>query len=153
MFQITKSTLKISQYLATKEPGNFIEYSKIEKNTGVKMDDQGKGYLRTALKRLKLEYLSYKGFGIELANEETTITVINGRVRKIDNSVKGAERSHKILTTKHYDQLNESDRKRADFVGSVFAIIRAESKAMQKIMVSKEPQKLGNYMKPTPPKL
>jgi len=52
--EISKESLILKEYFAKFEPGEELSYLQIENESGVKMDNKGKGYMRTALKNLKL---------------------------------------------------------------------------------------------------
>lgn len=122
--EISKEALQIEQYLKGCTAGEFVAYKEIEAKTGVTMNIQGKGFLRTALNRLKMEYSCVRGNGIELASPGNSMEIISQKVVKIDNSVKRAEKTYKNITHSFYDQLSNEDKKQVHFVGSVFGAIR-----------------------------
>lgn len=127
--QASSQTLRIENVLKTSRPGEFITYKNIEVLSGVKMDNKGKGYLRTALNRLKLEYSPVPGEGIELASAQNAIVIVSKRVVKIDNSVKKAEKTTKRITNQFYDKLSESEQKNVNYLSAVFASLRAYSQS------------------------
>lgn len=127
--QASSQTLKIENVLKAYKPGEFIPYKNIESLTGVKMDNKGKGYLRTALNRLKLEYSPVSGQGIELASAQNAIVIVSKRVIKIDNSVKRAEKTTKRITNQFYNDLPEHDQKNVNYLSAVFAALSAYSKS------------------------
>lgn len=127
--QASSQTLRIENVLKTSRPGEFITYKNIESLSGVKMDNKGKGYLRTALNRLKLEYSPVSGQGIELASAQNAIVIVSKRVVKIDNSVKKAEKTTKRITNQFYDKLSESEQKNVNYLSAVFASLRAYSQS------------------------
>lgn len=122
--EISKEALQIEQFLKGCESGEFITYDMLETATGVRMDTRGKGFMRTALNRLKMEYTCVHGNGIELASPENSMGIISQKVVKIDNSVKRAEKTYKNITHSFYDKLSNEDKKQVHFVGSVFGAIR-----------------------------
>jgi hypothetical protein len=127
--EVSKQTLLIESALKDSKSGEFITYKKIESITGVKMDNKGKSYLRTALNRLKLEYSPVRGEGIELASPENSIALVSKRVIKIDNSVKRAEKTTKRITNQFYDKLSEAEQKNVNYLSAVFGSLRAYSQS------------------------
>lgn len=127
--QASSQTLRIENVLKSSRPGDFITYKNIEALSGVKMDNKGKGYLRTALNRLKLEYSPVAGQGIELASAQNAIVIVSKRVVKIDNSVKKAEKTTKRITNQFYDKLSESEQKNVNYLSAVFGSLRAYSQS------------------------
>lgn len=127
--EVSKQTLQIESVLKAAKPGDFITYKNLEILSGVKMDNKGKGYMRTALNRLKLEYSPRMGEGIELASPENSISIVSKRVIKIDNSVKRAEKTTKRVTNQFYDKLTEHEQKNVNYLSAVFASLRAYSQS------------------------
>lgn len=136
-------TLKIENALKVTRPGEFISYKNIEQFTGVRMDNRGKGFLRTALNRLRLEYTPLKGKGIQLASAETAIAIVSRRVIKIDNSVKRAEKTTKRISNQFYDKLSEPEQKTVNFLSSIFSALRSYSRSA-KTFFKKEEHKAIN---------
>jgi len=122
--KISEESLKIVNYLEGIAHGETLSYDQIEKATGVKMDTKGRSYLRTAIKKLKREYSCIVGKGIELASAKSATNILVGRVVKIDNAVKRAEKTQTILVNNFYDQLQPIEQKQALFLGAVFGAIR-----------------------------
>lgn len=127
--EVSQQTLRIENILKKSKPGDFVTYKNIESQSGVKMDNKGKGYLRTALNRLKLEYSPVHGEGIELASSSNAIALVSKRVIKIDNSVKKAEKTTKRITNQFYDKLSEAEQKNVNYLSAVFASLRAYSQS------------------------
>jgi len=125
--EVSKETLMIENYLRDIPDGQTVLFEVIQKETGVKMDERGKTYMRTALKRLKREYSSIIGSGIELACPENTISIVGHAVRKIDNSVKRGEKKTKNLSNQFYDDLSNEEKKALNFLSAMFGGIRAYS--------------------------
>lgn len=121
--EVSQETLKIENYLRSKKYGDYISYKDIESNTNVTMNNRGKSFLRTALKRLKYEYLCIRGEGIEIASVDSTMKVMTHKLVKVDNAVKRAEKTHNNLSV-FYTELSIEDQKRINFVGAAFGAIR-----------------------------
>lgn len=127
--EVSKQTLQIENVLKAAKPGDTITYKNLEVLSGVRMDNKGKGYLRTAMNRLKLEYSPVRGEGIELASPENSISIVSKRVVKIDNSVRRAEKTTKRVTNQFYDKLNEHEQRNVNYLSAVFASLRAYSQS------------------------
>ena len=122
--KVSEKTLKIEAYLKTFQPGEELSFIALEVGSGVKMDTKGKGYLRTALKRAKLEYSPIHGEGIKLANPEMTMPILINKLTKVDRAVKRADKSHKNLQTKFFASLTKTEQNQLLYVGAVFGAIR-----------------------------
>lgn len=142
--EVSQQTLKIENSLKLCKPGEFIDYIKLEKLTGVKMDNTGKGYLRTALNRLKLEYTTIKGVGIELASETNAIAIVSRKVIRIDNSVKRAEKTTKRITNQFYDKLSDHEQKNVNYLSAVFSSLRAYSRSAKTFFKKTENKVINN---------
>jgi hypothetical protein len=127
--EISKQSLKLEETLRSFKAGEFIPYKILESLSGVRMDNKGKGYLRTALNRLKLEYSPVIGQGIQLASAENAISIVSKRVIRIDNSVKRAEKTTKRVTNQFYDKLTEHEQRNVNYLSAVFASLRAYSQS------------------------
>jgi hypothetical protein len=136
--EVSKQSLKLENILRSSRPGEFISYKNLESLSGVRMDNKGKGYLRTALNRLKLEYSPVIGQGIQLADAGNAIAIVSKRVIKIDNSVKRAEKTTKRITNQFYDKLNEHEQKNVNYLSAVFASLRAYSQTAKQFFKKTE---------------
>lgn len=125
--EVSKETLIIENYLRDIPDGQIILFKEIVKETNVQMDERGKTYMRTALKRLKREYTPIIGKGIELACPENTISIVGHAVKKIDSSVRRGEKKTKNLSKQFYDDLNNEEKKALNFLSAMFGGIRAYS--------------------------
>jgi hypothetical protein len=136
--EVSKQTLQIESVLKQAKPGDYITYKNLEVLSGVKMDNRGKGYMRTALNRLTLEYSPVTGHGIILASPENSISIVSKRVIIIDSSVKRAEKTTKRITNQFYDKLNEHEQKNVNYLSAVFASLRAYSQSAKQFFKKTE---------------
>lgn len=134
--EVSQETLKIESFLNEKKPGDFISYKDIHNNTDVEMNNRGKSFMRTATKRLKLEYSVVRGEGIELASPGTTISIMTHKLVRIDNAVKRGEKSYNNLIP-FYNELNEDEQKKINFVGAAFGAIRLAASNGKKMLANK----------------
>lgn len=141
--EVSKQALKLESVLKDAKPGEVITYKNLELLSGVKMDERGKGYMRTALNRLKLEYSPLRGEGIELASPENSISIVSRRVIKIDSSVRKAEKTTKRITNQFYDKLTEHEQRNVNYLSAVFASLRAYSQSA-KMFFKKSESKVIN---------
>ena len=138
----TKETLALEQFLETHQPGTELTYHQIAQVTGVKMDLKGKGYLRSAIHRLKLEYICNHGVGITLGSPTNSSTIIAHKVIRIDNSVKQAEKTTKNVHRQFYDHLPYAEQKQVNYLAALFGTIRSYSQSAKRLF-KKEPPKLN----------
>lgn len=122
---VSEYTLKIQNYLQTKcKNGDELSFERIHHETGVVMDEKGKGYLRTAMKRAKIEYSAMIGYGVKLADVKSIMPILSNRLVKIDRAVKRADKTHKNLQEQFFEALSPSEQKQLLYVGAVFGAIR-----------------------------
>jgi hypothetical protein len=122
--ELSEETLKLIDFLQGQENGAVLDYLDIQAKTSVFMDAKGKGTVRRALKHLRREYSSVRGFGIKLASSESVIPIISGRIRRIDKAVRRADKSQKLLQEQFFQSLSEVDQQKVLFAGAIFGAIR-----------------------------
>lgn len=125
--EVSKETLLLESYLAKKKAGEELSYNKIETDTGVTMDETGKGKLRSALRRAKLEASTIKGYGIKLADVSSAMEIVTHRLNKIDRAVKRGEKTHKTIQEQFFSSLPPDEQKEILYLGAVFGAIRVAS--------------------------
>jgi len=126
--KISEESITLINYLESIANGQVLSYSQIQQETGVKMDNAGKSYLRTALNKLKREYSAIHGIGIELTCAKTATSVVVKRLVKIDRSVGRAEKTVKRVTTQFYNELSEPEQKQVNFLGAIFGAIKLSAR-------------------------
>jgi hypothetical protein len=136
--QVSKETLLLQTYLERHKPGDEISFTSIEANTGVEMNYKGRGYLRTAIKRAKLEYSAIRGYGIKLADPGTTMPIMINKLDKIDRAVKRADKSHKNLQVQFFEKLSKEEQKQLLFIGAAFGAIRVAAENGKLLYQSKK---------------
>lgn len=141
--EVSAETIRIENVLKELNEGEQISYLKLEQLTGVKMDSRGKGFMRTALKRLQIEYTPIHGEGIELGSPDTATKLISTKIVRIDNSVKRAEKTVKNVHNKFFDRLDDIEKKNVLYFGAVFGAIRQHSNAA-KAFFKKEQKRVIN---------
>ena len=149
--KVSEETLRIERFIKSQEPGTKLSYNQIEDETNVKMDVKGKTYLRTAFKRAKLEYAVIRSYGVQIADPDTVMPILNFRLTKIDNAVKRGEKSQKNLQEKFFQQLDPYDQQQILLLGGIFGAIRANAENGRKLGFSKkkrvDPLKIELYNK------
>lgn len=99
--EVSEQTLKIENILASGSPGEEFTYQQLQNLTGVKMDNIGKSYMRSALRRLRMPYEVTHGVGIRLLSPDNAMRIVTTKVVKIDNTVKRAEKTVKQVREKN----------------------------------------------------
>lgn len=138
--EVSNETLRIEEFLKTLHNGQQVSYSEIEKQSGVKMNARGRGFMRTALKRLNLEFTTIHGEGIELGSPDNAMRIISTRIVRIDNSVRRAEKTVKNVHDKFYDSLNDIEKKNVMYLGAVFGAIRQHSNSAKAFFKKEHPK-------------
>ncbi|MEP6595899.1 MAG: hypothetical protein ABJA71_08120 [Ginsengibacter sp.] len=140
--KVSEETLRIENIFTSAAKGEYFSYSQLEKITNVVMDEKGKTYMRSALRRLKIPYETLKGEGITTVSAKNATKILVHKVIKIDNSIKRAERTTKQVKDKVYDELTEPEQKNIIFLSSLFGTIRSYSNNAKKIFYV-QPLKVG----------
>lgn len=143
--QTSAETLKLETLLSNASKGNYFSYKDLQKLTGVLMDNRGKTFMRSALRRLKMPYEVVKGEGIKLLCSDNASRIVVTKVIKIDNSVKRADKTTKQVRDKVYNELTETEQKNINFLSALFGTIRSYSQSAKKIFYS-EPLKIGTHV-------
>ena len=136
--EISEDSLILTDYLRAQKPGQILSYHKIGNDTKVTMNNKGKQILRRALKRANLEYSCIKGQGIKIAEAEDTMPIVINKLTKIDKAVKRAEKTHKNLYSKFFDELDEKEQKQLLYIGAAFGAIRLASENGKMIYSSRK---------------
>ena len=143
---ITEQTIKLYNYFKDILPGTELSYSKIELDTGIKMNETGKRYMRTALNKAKIEYELKWGYGIVLAEPDNVIKILNTKLIKIDNAVKKADKTNKNLVT-FFSELPPHEQKQVLMVGAVFGAIRVAAENGKRLYQQKNKINNGQTIK------
>lgn len=131
--EASESTLKLASLFSSADPGREFSYKQIEELTGIKMDNAGKSYMRSAFRKLKLPYEIMRGQGIKILSPENASRIVVDKVIKVDNAIKRASKTTKQVSDRVYDQLSEPEKKNINFLGALFGTIRAYSQNAKKI--------------------
>lgn len=140
--EVSKETLQLENVFRSANPGEFFLYSELQKLTGVKMDETGKTYMRSALKRLKLPYEVIRGKGVAVLSPKNATNIVVHKVVKVDTAIKRAEKTTKQVRERVYNELTEPEQKNINFLGALFGTIRSYSQSAKKIF-GKKPVMIG----------
>lgn len=133
MFKASADMLKVRSFFEDMPDGSHVDYDDIEKGTGIKMDDKGKGIMRSALNGIKREYYCRKGVGIVLDSPDNAMIITAGRGVRISNAIKKANKTSKNMLIKHYEKMDEKDRERLSAFASLLGAVTAVSSGLKKI--------------------
>lgn len=136
--KVSEQTLKIENLLSNAAPGEVFTYKQIQQLTGVVMNNKGKAYLRTALKRLKLPYENLWDEGIRTVSAQNALRIITHKVISIDNSVKRAEKTTQNVKAKVYESLSDNEKNTTNHLLALFGTIRAYASAGKKMFFSEQ---------------
>ncbi len=141
--EVSEDTLKIEALFSTASEGEYFSYKDIELETGVKMDTAGKGYMRTALERLRLPKAITRGQGITLLSRDNALMIVVDKVVRVDNSIRRAAKTNKQVSIRMYDKLTEGDQKKINFIGATLGTVLAVASKTKNIFV-KEMKRVSN---------
>lgn len=141
--EISQNTLKFEAIFSIAEKGKFFSYGDLYQATKVVMDINGKSYMKSALRRLKLPYETIHGEGIRLLSKDNATRIVVRDVMKIDRSVKKAEKTTKQVQNRIFDELPKEQQEQVKFLGSLFGAIRAYSTSAKAIFKPQQ-MKIGD---------
>jgi hypothetical protein len=141
--QVSEDTLKLQRVLGSKLPGETLSYDDLAAESEVRMDNSGKAKLRTALKRLRLEYSPVHGFGVRLAEPALVMPLLSSKIVRIDRAVKRADRTQKNLQVQFFSSLTPEEQRQVLFAGAVFGAIRIAAENGRQLYNAKTKQ-VGN---------
>lgn len=148
--EVSEETLKIQRLLEEQPDGKELSFDYISAKTGVTMDDRGKGFLRTAMKRAKKVYSPIRGQGVKLADSKSTMPILINKMGKIDRAVKRSEKTHKTLQEQFFSSLPLQQQKEILYIGAVFGAIRVAAEN-GKIVYSRKKEISDTINIPLPP--
>lgn len=140
---VSANTLKLEGIFVSAKSGEYFSYQQLQELSGVRMDNRGKGYIKSALRRMKMPYETVRGQGIKLLSKDNATKIVVRDVIRIDNSIKKAEKTTNQVRQKVYDQLTEAERKNINFLGALFGSIRSYSQSAKRIFRNDTP-KIGD---------
>lgn len=140
---VSANTLKLEGIFVSAKSGEYFTYQQLQELSGVRMDNRGKGYIKSALRRMKMPYETVRGQGIKLLSKDNATKIVVRDVIRIDNSIKKAEKTTNQVRQKVYDQLTEVERKNINFLGALFGSIRSYSQSAKRIFRNDTP-KIGD---------
>jgi hypothetical protein len=121
---------KIARILEERADGVEMLWEDIEKISGISMDPKGpgRGYVRRALKLLRRPYEAVRAQGIRLSAPNTAMTIIRGRVVRVDGALRVAARTQRQLQERHLEQMTSDEQRRMLMAAGFFGAIRAMAK-------------------------
>lgn len=137
--QVSEQTLNIENILSSGSPGEQFTYQQLQSLSGVTMDNIGKSYMRSALRRLKLPYEVTQGVGIRLLSADNAMRIVTNKVVKIDNTVKRAEKTVKHVRERAYNDLDQRGQSSINALTSFFGSIRMFSKSAKMLFKKETP--------------
>jgi hypothetical protein len=135
---VSHETLVIEAILRELKPGDFISYEELESLSGVPMNIKGKSYMRTAARRLKIEFTTKRGVGIVTASPKNSCSIIAESVTRIDNSVFRAQKRNKNIINQFYDEMNDKDQKVVNKAAQELGTMRCFSRETKLIFKKEE---------------
>jgi len=117
---------KLTEYFNAQPDGEELTWLRIEADTGVKMAKHGRSLARRALRNRPYE--SICGQGIRLSSAESALSIAHGRLVRIDQSVRRADKVQQELQTRHLNEMKVGEQQRLLMLASFFGAIRTVAK-------------------------
>jgi hypothetical protein len=118
---------RIAKVLDTHKDGDEVTWVDLAKASGVPMSVKGpgRGYARRALRKLRRPYEPLRAVGIRLSAPGTAMSIVRGRVVRIDGAVQIADRTQRQLQERHLEQMNAEEQRKMLLAAGFFGAIRA----------------------------
>jgi hypothetical protein len=139
-WKLSEDTVKLQAYLSEQVAGAELSFEKIEEDTSVQMDLNGKAKLRTAMKRSRIEYSSIRGIGIKLADAYTVMPIMAGKTSKIVSATKRSYKSYKNLDAQFFKQLPKETQDRLMMTGTLLGIVIGSAEQYKKLYAKEQPK-------------
>lgn len=140
---VSANTLKLEGIFSSASPGEYFSYTNLQQLSGIRMDNRGKSYIKSAMRRLKFPYETIRGQGIKVLSKDNATKIIVRDVIRIDNSMKKAEKTTRQVKDRVYEQLTDGERKNINFLGALFGSIRSYTTSAKRIFKTDTP-KIGD---------
>lgn len=125
--------LKLLEYVAELPHGAIIEYQFVEKDLKIHMDLSGKQKLRRAIINSGRAYSVIDTIGYQLAQADMSMGILARRLISIDNDVKRADQTQKVIRDSFYQELKPDEKKAVNFLGATFGAIRQAAESGKKL--------------------
>ena len=138
--QISAETLRIENILSSSTPGEYFSYSQLEELTGIKMDNKGKTYLRTALKRCKILKETIRGKGVKTLCIDNAAPIVIESVQKVGRGIKRAKKiTDSVIKSNIYPSLPEVEQKSMNLIAAGLGTTLAFTAQWKKIFEIERP--------------
>lgn len=154
-FQPSKQRLVLIAYFTDALPSDlYFAYNRIEADTGIKMDNKGKGLLRNVLtKNLKRHFRTSRAQGIELDSPANAEQIVAGSTNRVASSVKRAYKTTNSMVTTHGENLGREAFGRLSFVQQCLAGVLAGADGLKKMYARNRKALPSNVSDTTIPRL
>jgi hypothetical protein len=117
----------LSEYLAPQPDGEELTWERIEAETHLSMRARsvGRRLVRDALRKLKRPYEAIVGKGVRLSEPSTAMTIVRGRVHRINGAVDIASKTQAILQERHLAKMSDEEQRKMIMAAAFFATVRA----------------------------
>jgi hypothetical protein len=112
---------KLRSYFEGVAEDEFRAWLRIEHDTGIKMDDVGKGLVRRVLPMRS----SVRGEGVVKAGPKTAMGIVEDKLSRIRGAVKRARKTTERVSTDYAERLPSEERQRLTLLRGFFGAVRA----------------------------
>jgi hypothetical protein len=115
----SKTYIDLFNYIINIPNGTLVEYSAVERDTGIEMLPKNKARLHDVCKASGREYLLVKGIGYQLADGHNAITIVNTGINKVGHSIVRLKKTHINIKIDIYQEMTSEDKQKFLFTESV----------------------------------
>lgn len=117
---------KLAEYVTPMKDGEELPWIRIEADTGIKMDQDGRDLFRAALRRIgRQDYERQIGVGVRLSTADTTLQIMGAKVKSAYEAAKRVEKAGKRLEERHRDQFTAAQAQGLQLVRATIGALRA----------------------------
>ena len=118
--------VRLSGYVAGIADGAKLYWERIAHDSGVPMDNRGKGLFRLACKTECRPYKAMPGDGVEMSFKDNALDIARSKVSRVHRAARIASTTTSRVSERHSAQMSEPDNKRlSNIQGVMDAIVHA----------------------------
>lgn len=124
-------------FFAKQADGDVITWLRIEHESAVEMNNRGRALARAALRKVGRPYIPIMGEGLTLSSPDNSLDIMGARFKSIDRGVRRADRTRKQLSTRHLDEMTETNQHKMGALAEFFGTIRSIARSADQLVFAR----------------
>ncbi len=135
--------IKLFQYIVDVPNGTMVEYSQIQKDTGIKMTTQNRNRLHRACVASGREYINIRNIGYKFADGANAMGIIGNAINRLGNAAMRTKRTHINIKIDIYEEMSAEDKQKFNFTESVTNAMTASIENSRRLKEINKPRQLS----------